>query len=75
MRITTPERIDYTAAAPQAMQRLHAMEHYLTTTFLDPKLLNLVRLRASQINGCAYCIDMHSKECAHLGKQNRDSMN
>ena len=38
-----------------------AMEKYLSTSSLEPALTEMIRLRASQINGCAYCIDMHSK--------------
>ena len=38
-----------------------ALEHYIHISGLDPKLLELVKLRASLINGCAYCVDMHTK--------------
>jgi AhpD family alkylhydroperoxidase len=68
MRTTTPEPIDYSAAAPLATLRAQTLEHYLTTSFLDPKLLSLVRLRASQINGCSYCIDRYSKGSRALGE-------
>ena len=55
-------RMDFRKASPQgakAMSELHAFVHKCG---LDGSLLELVKLRASQINGCAYCIDMHTKE-------------
>jgi AhpD family alkylhydroperoxidase len=56
------ERMDYRKASPlgaKAMGELHA---FLRTCGLEHSLLELVKLRASQINGCAHCIDMHTKE-------------
>jgi len=61
-------RLDYKRAAPGAFRALLAPGEYLATSELDPKLLNLVELRASQINGCAYCLDMHSKDLRALGE-------
>src|SRR5215472_2311370 len=56
-------RIDYRKYAPEAMKALYGLEAYLTTqSSLDHKLLHLLKLRASQINGCAFCIDMHWKD-------------
>jgi AhpD family alkylhydroperoxidase len=56
-------------AAPAAIRPLNAMEIYLRKeSGLDPKLMELVKLRASQINGCAYCIDMHTKDARALGE-------
>ena len=55
-------RIDGWKVAPGAGQAMLDLEKYLEQSGLDPDLLNLVRLRASQINGCAYCIDMHWKD-------------
>ena len=46
---------------PKAYEAMMAMEKYLSTSSLEPALTEMVRLRASQINGCAYCIDMHNK--------------
>ena len=45
-----------------------ALEHYVHASRLDPKLLELVKLRASLINGCAYCVDMHTKVARSLGE-------
>ena len=45
-----------------------ALEHYVHQSGLDPKLLELVKLRASLINGCAYCVDMHTKVARSLGE-------
>ncbi|QBD75830.1 carboxymuconolactone decarboxylase family protein [Ktedonosporobacter rubrisoli] len=53
-------RMDYAKAAPGAMKAMNGLEKYLANCGLDAALLDLVRLRASQINGCAYCVDMHS---------------
>ena len=56
-------RIDFNEVAPALTKALLQLEAYVNHhTGLDPVLLNLVRMRASQINGCAYCIDMHSKD-------------
>ena len=62
-------RINYMAAAPSAVRALYALETWVRkSSGLEPALLELVRLRASQINGCAYCIDMHSKDARALGE-------
>ena len=55
-------RIDYRKVAPEAIRALAAVERYARGSNLEPALLELVRLRASIINGCAYCVDMHSKD-------------
>jgi len=61
-------RIDFVKAAPQAAAAMFGLERYLHGCGLEPSLLNLVKLRASQINGCAYCLDMHSKEARATGE-------
>jgi AhpD family alkylhydroperoxidase len=61
-------RLSYAKAAPGVYKTMLAMHHYLLTSGLDEQLLNLVYLRASQINGCAYCIDMHSKDLRAAGE-------
>ena len=54
---------------PEGMfEKLRAIENYINTSIIDLKLLELLRLRASQKNGCAYCVDMHHKELKHLGE-------
>jgi AhpD family alkylhydroperoxidase len=62
-------RIDYYNASPSATKALYALsEHVQSRLGLDPKLLALLELRASQLNGCAFCIDMHSKDARALGE-------
>ncbi len=57
------QRLRYTDLAPEGMAALRAVEHHCNTaTGLSPILLELVRLRASLLNGCEYCIAMHSHE-------------
>jgi AhpD family alkylhydroperoxidase len=62
------ERIDYQNFAHEALHSLLAIERYLAGSGIDPKLLQLIKLRASQINGCAFCIDMHSKDARAAGE-------
>lgn len=61
-------RIDYPNVAPGAIAAMRGLEAYLAESGLEPSLLDLVKLRASQINGCAYCIDMHSKDARSRGE-------
>ena len=61
-------RIDYGKRFPDLRQSMWALEHYVHQSGLDPKLLELVKLRASLINGCAYCVDMHTKVARSLGE-------
>src|SRR5581483_4135594 len=61
-------RIDYARRCPDVRTALWALEHYVHQSGLDPKLLELVKLRASLINGCAYCVDMHTKVARSLGE-------
>lgn len=57
------QRLDYTNAAPDAVKAVYGLEHYVTREAgLEPRLVHLLKLRASLINGCAYCVDMHTKE-------------
>src|SRR3954469_8423942 len=51
-----------------AYQAMAALEKYLSTSALDHKMIDLVKLRASQINGCAFCIDMHWKDLRAAGE-------
>lgn len=64
------QRLDYFAAAPEAMNTLLNSEQYLKQdmTQLERPLLELVKIRVSQINGCAYCVDMHSKDARSIGE-------
>jgi len=61
-------RAEYGIAAPDALKAMYGLEAYLKKCGLEPSLLELIKLRASQINGCAYCIDMHSKDARARGE-------
>jgi AhpD family alkylhydroperoxidase len=61
-------RINYSKYAPEAQKALYALERYIATCGLDHKLIHLIKMRASQINGCAFCIDMHSKDARAIGE-------
>jgi len=61
-------RFNYAKAAPGVYDAMDALDRYIATCGLDERLLHLVRLRASQLNGCAYCIDMHWKDLRALGE-------
>jgi AhpD family alkylhydroperoxidase len=61
-------RLDYGKVAPGVYDAMDALDQYLGKCGLDASLLHLVRLRASQINGCAYCLDMHWKDLRAIGE-------
>lgn len=61
-------RMNYPKASPDAYKAMLGMETYLNTCGLDHALLHLIKLRASQINGCAFCIDMHWKDARAGGE-------
>ena len=61
-------RLNYVQAAPGAFRALSQLQGYLSESGLDETLLNLVLTRASQINGCAYCLDMHTKDARVSGE-------
>src|SRR5690242_6815670 len=61
-------RIDLMQVNPGIMRAMLGLERQVRQAGLDHKLLDLVRMRASQINGCAYCLDMHSKDARALGE-------
>jgi AhpD family alkylhydroperoxidase len=56
------QRMDYNAASPAGMEALGGVYGYVRQSGLPSRLVDLVFLRVSQINGCAYCIDMHSRD-------------
>jgi AhpD family alkylhydroperoxidase len=62
------ERISYQEAPKGLMDGLMKAEGYLKRSTVDHKIAELVKYRVSQINGCAYCLDMHHKEAIHLGE-------
>jgi AhpD family alkylhydroperoxidase len=61
-------RIDAGAASPAAIKAVLGLETYIHGCGLEPGLIHLVKMRASQINGCAYCLDMHSHEARQGGE-------
>ena len=61
-------RIDPTHVNPGVMQAMLGLERQVRQVGLDERLIDLVRMRASQINGCAYCLDMHSKDARANGE-------
>src|SRR5438128_1015762 len=62
-------RLNYTKVAPGAYHAMLGLEHYLHECGLEESLLHLIKVRASQINGCAYCLDMHWKDLRALGEE------
>jgi AhpD family alkylhydroperoxidase len=68
MRITMTKRIDYAQANPAATRAMSALEAYIRSSGLESSLVHLIKLRASYINGCAYCVDMHSKDARAEGE-------
>src|ERR1700747_3768065 len=65
---TVEPRIAYYKLAPDGIKHLHALERYLADCGLEKSLIEAVKLRTSQINGCAYCLDMHSKDALAAGE-------
>jgi AhpD family alkylhydroperoxidase len=64
----TNQRLDYRAAAPQAYAAVAGVERTIQSCGLEKSLIELVKMRASQINRCAYCLDMHSRDARHHGE-------
>ena len=60
-------RIHYAKSSPGVYDAMDALDTYLSASPVDQRLLHLIRLRVSQVNGCAYCIDMHWKDLVALG--------
>lgn len=61
-------RIDYRTVAPLALKAMLGLEEYVRGSELEPALLELVRTRASQLNRCGYCLDMHTKDARAGGE-------
>lgn len=61
-------RLDYANASPSSYKAMIALETAVRSSGLDSHLLHLIKLRASQINGCAYCVDLHNKEALRDGE-------
>lgn len=61
-------RLNYKRTSPDGIKAMVGLENYVHHSGLDPALLDLVKTRASQINGCAWCIDMHTKDARAAGE-------
>lgn len=61
-------RLNYIKAAPGAYRAMSQLERYVKECGLEKSLIELVKIRASQINGCAYCLDMHTKDARAAGE-------
>ncbi|MEO8519851.1 MAG: carboxymuconolactone decarboxylase family protein [Acidobacteriota bacterium] len=61
-------RVEYSERFPDLRNAMRGLEHFVHQSGLDPTLLELVKLRASLINGCAYCVDMHTKVARSQGE-------
>ncbi len=61
-------RIEYIKAAPELLKAFGPLDDYVRNCGLEPSLIDLVLIRASQINGCAFCIDMHTKDARARGE-------
>jgi AhpD family alkylhydroperoxidase len=61
-------RIDITKISPAAYRAMATLEQYIHSSSIEPGLAHLLKFRVSQINGCAYCLDMHSKDARALGE-------
>lgn len=62
------ERLNYQKAAPGAIRAMYGLQKYVDACGLEKSLLELVKIRSSQINGCAFCIDMHTKDARAYGE-------
>jgi AhpD family alkylhydroperoxidase len=62
------QRINYATVAPEGIRALSGLEGYIRSCGLEARLLDMVKTRASQLNRCAYCIDMHTKDARAAGE-------
>ncbi|HVB97800.1 MAG TPA: carboxymuconolactone decarboxylase family protein [Candidatus Dormibacteraeota bacterium] len=70
MRPDASPRIEFRKVAPQAFEAVRGLEKYIHSAGLEERLVELVKLRASQLNGCAFCVDMHARRLRELGEPN-----
>lgn len=68
MKANVAARVDYGSIASEGIQAMRQLENYVHGCGLELDLLELVKFRASQINGCAFCIDMHTKDARAAGE-------
>jgi AhpD family alkylhydroperoxidase len=64
-------RLNFYKSGPEAMKAMSALEQQIARSGLEKSLIELVRLRASQINGCAYCVDVHTADARKAGESER----
>ena len=64
-------RLNYPTIAPEPLRLMYSVEKYLASSGLERTLVELVKIRASQVNGCAYCLDMHSTALRKAGVEQR----
>jgi len=62
------QRIDYYTVSPEAIKAMMELEKFVNNCSIEKPLLELIKLRASQINGCAYCVDLHTKAATRAGE-------
>ena len=67
----TQQRIDFAQASPDANKAMYALEAAIAKLGVEHSLLELIRLRASQINGCAYCVNLHANDARKAGETER----
>lgn len=60
-------RLDWSKSSPESLRAVLALERSMRELGLEPGLIHLIKLRASQLNGCAYCVDLHVKEARKDG--------
>jgi AhpD family alkylhydroperoxidase len=65
--VGVPVRVDYARLMPEAYRAMSQIQSAVDSVGLEPELLELIKIRASQLNGCAYCLDMHTKDAAAIG--------
>jgi len=65
------DRISIKDLEPRAYKAMLGLEQYIRSSAISPLLLEMIKIRASQINGCAYCIDMHTQEALKIGETQR----
>lgn len=62
------QRIAYFGLVPEAVEIMQKMETYIQNSSIDPKLVELIKIRVSQINGCSFCLNMHTKDAREKGE-------
>ena len=65
---TKMQRIDYNTVGPGAVRAVRALDEYVRASGLEPAVIELVKVRASLMNGCAYCVDIHTRDARSKGE-------